>query len=99
MCCVVFVACILLFGGAGHAVTAIYLVLQQVLRKWCDQMQLCLVLTTGGTGFSARDVTPEATKPMLNREAPGLVTAMIVNSLKVTPLAMLSRCVCITGRL
>ena len=65
--------------------------LQQVLRQWCDQLMLSLVVTTGGTGFSARDVTPEATKPLLDKEAPGLVTAMLVSSLKVTPLAMLSR--------
>lgn len=54
-------------------------------------MKLALVLTTGGTGLSARDVTPEATKVLLDKEAPGIVTAMLVNSIKVTPMAMLSR--------
>lgn len=68
--------------------------IQTVLRDWCDQREFGLVLTTGGTGFSSRDVTPEATKELLDKEAPGLVTAMLVNSLKITPLAMLSRSVC-----
>ena len=49
------------------------------------------MLTTGGTGLSKRDVTPEATRCLLDKEAPGFVTAMMVNSLKVTPMAMLSR--------
>ena len=48
-------------------------------------------MTTGGTGFAPRDVTPEATKAVLDREAPGLVVAMIQESLKVTPHAMLAR--------
>ena len=45
----------------------------------------------GGTGFSERDVTPEATEAVLERRAPGLVHRMMAESLKVTPLAMLSR--------
>lgn len=68
--------------------------IQRVLRKWCDELRLWLVLTTGGTGLSKRDVTPEATRGLLDKEAPGFVTAMMVNSLKITPMAMLSRSVC-----
>ena len=52
-----------------------------------------LILTTGGTGFSPRDVTPEATRQVTEREAPGLAIAMVTKSLAVTPMAMLSRCV------
>jgi molybdopterin adenylyltransferase len=50
-----------------------------------------LVLTTGGTGFGVRDVTPEATASILDREAPGLVHAMMAHGLEVTPMAALSR--------
>ena len=60
-------------------------------------MQLSLVLTTGGTGFSPRDVTPEATRPLIEKEAPGIVVAMVTKSLEVTPHAMLSRCVSSKG--
>ncbi|XP_062502428.1 gephyrin-like [Corticium candelabrum] len=65
--------------------------IQDALRYFCDELKLELVLTTGGTGFSPRDVTPEATRPMLEKECPGLVIAMLSKSLNVTPLAMLSR--------
>ena len=50
-----------------------------------------MILTTGGTGFSPRDVTPEATKAVINKEAPGLAVAMMQGSLAITPMAMLSR--------
>lgn len=61
------------------------------LRTWADDRKLDLVLTTGGTGFAPRDVTPEATRDVIQREAPGLVEAMRAASLTVTPHAMLSR--------
>lgn len=61
------------------------------LLRWSDALGLDLILTTGGTGFSARDVTPEATKAVLDKDAPGLVAAMLLASLKHTPHAMLSR--------
>ncbi len=65
--------------------------LQAVLKEWCDKKGLSLILTTGGTGFSPLDITPEAMHPLIEREAPGLVIAMVTKSLAVTPLAMLSR--------
>jgi len=62
-----------------------------LLRHWADDYQLDLVLTTGGTGFAPRDVTPEATEMVLDRATPGLTHAMFAASLQVTPHAMLSR--------
>nr|GMD71403.1 molybdopterin biosynthesis protein CNX1 [Ipomoea batatas] len=50
-----------------------------------------LILTLGGTGCSPRDVTPEATKPLIQKETPGLLHVMMQESLKITPFAMLSR--------
>lgn len=61
------------------------------LRAWADEAGLDLVFTTGGTGFAPRDVTPEATRDVLEREAPGLAEAMRAASLSITPHAMLSR--------
>ncbi|MFL7892439.1 MAG: molybdenum cofactor biosynthesis protein B [Anaerolineales bacterium] len=61
------------------------------LNGWSDSNEVDLILTTGGTGFSPRDITPEATLEIIEREAPGLVEAMRFDSLKVTPHAMLSR--------
>ncbi|MFQ6058618.1 MAG: molybdopterin adenylyltransferase [Anaerolineae bacterium] len=58
---------------------------------WADEVGLDLILTTGGTGFAPRDVTPEATRDVIKREAPGLTEAMRAASLQVTPHAMLSR--------
>jgi molybdenum cofactor synthesis domain-containing protein len=67
--------------------------IQARLIEWADDLGLNLVLTTGGTGFAPRDVTPEATRAVIDREAPGLAEAMRAASLKVTPHAMLSRSV------
>ena len=61
------------------------------LIEWADQSSLDLVLTTGGTGFAERDVTPEATLAVIQKETPGLAEAMRQESLKVTPMGMLSR--------
>ncbi len=63
------------------------------LVDWCDQKELDLILTTGGTGLTPRDVTPEATQAVLEREIPGLAEAMRAASLAKTPHAMLSRSV------
>lgn len=54
-------------------------------------LNACLVVTTGGTGFSRRDVTPEATEAVINRAAPGIPEAMRAASMKITPRGMLSR--------
>jgi molybdopterin adenylyltransferase len=62
-----------------------------LLRDWCDHKKLNLILTTGGTGLAPRDVTPEATIDVIEREAPGIAEAMRSVSLQYTPMAMLSR--------
>lgn len=59
----------------------------------CDELELNLVLSTGGTGFSLRDVTPEATRSVIEREAPGIAEAIRVYSLSITKRAMLSRAI------
>ncbi len=61
------------------------------LQRWADELGLDLILTTGGTGFAPRDVTPEATLDVVERLAPGLAEAMRAASLRITPHAMLSR--------
>ena len=66
-------------------------VLRETLSAWADRGDLDVILTTGGTGFSPRDVTPEATLAVVDRQAPGLAEAMRAASLAKTPHAMLSR--------
>jgi molybdopterin adenylyltransferase len=68
-----------------------YQVLVDTLVRWADSEEVDVVLTTGGTGFSPRDVTPEATSAVIQRSAPGLAEVMRLESLKITPHAMLSR--------
>ena len=63
------------------------------LRRWADDSPVNLILTTGGTGMTSRDVTPEATLSVLERQAPGFAEAMRAGSLAQTPHAMLSRAV------
>ncbi len=63
------------------------------LREWCDGGEVDLVLTTGGTGLGPRDVTPEATRAVIELEIPGMAEAMRVQTLDKTPMAMLSRSV------
>ncbi len=67
--------------------------IRDILIAWADSAELDVILTTGGTGFAPRDVTPEATRTVIEREAPGLSEAMRAASLKATPHAMLSRIV------
>lgn len=64
----------------------------QMLRLWSDD-QVPLILTTGGTGFSPRDITPEATLAVIERQAPGFAEAMRSESRRITPHAMISRAV------
>lgn len=84
---------------AGAQVAAMSIVpderaeIANILRRWADERQLDLILCTGGTGFAPRDVTPEATRDVIDREAPGLAEAMRSASLRQTPHAMLSRSV------
>ncbi len=61
------------------------------LLKCADELRIALVLTTGGTGFSPRDITPEVTKTVIERETPGIPEAMRAESLRITPKACLSR--------
>jgi molybdenum cofactor synthesis domain-containing protein len=61
------------------------------LIRCADELGVCLVVTTGGTGFSRRDVTPEATKAVIERECPGIPEAMRAESLRITPRGCLSR--------
>jgi len=65
--------------------------LRQQLAEWADSGTVDVILTTGGTGFAPRDVTPEATLAVVERLAPGLAEAMRQASLQVTPHGMLSR--------
>ena len=65
----------------------------QEMKYMCDTLKVDLILTTGGTGFSKRDVTPEATKKVIEKEAQGISTAITMYSLKITDRAMLSRAV------
>jgi molybdenum cofactor synthesis domain-containing protein len=68
--------------------------LSERLRYFADGADVNLVVTTGGTGFSPRDNTPEATRAVIEREAPGLSEAMRMETRKQTPLAIASRGVC-----
>lgn len=67
--------------------------ISRTLKKWSDIDSVDLILTLGGTGFTPRDVTPEATKLVIEKEAPGLPYIMLQESLKITPFAVLSRAV------
>ena len=70
-----------------------FIAIRNTLSNWADSGECDVILTTGGTGFSARDITPEATQEVIDRIAPGLVEAMRASSLKITPYAMLSRAI------
>ena len=65
--------------------------IQAELCKCADDLKIALVLTTGGTGFSPRDITPEATLEVVERQTPGIPEAMRAESMKITPKGCLSR--------
>ena len=65
----------------------------EALKKMADQLKADLILTTGGTGLSPRDVTPDATLEVIEKEVPGFAEAMRAESLKKTPHAMISRAI------
>jgi molybdenum cofactor synthesis domain-containing protein len=89
-----------LLRGLGAEIVATKIVsddlepLTQTLREFADRTDVNLIITTGGTGLAPRDNTPEATLAVIEREAPGLAEAMRIETLKQTPMAMISRGVC-----
>jgi molybdopterin adenylyltransferase len=89
-----------LLNGMGAVIAASEIVaddlnpLAEMLRQYAERPDVNLIMTTGGTGFGPRDNTPEATRLVIEREAPGLSEAMRAESLKHTPMGMISRGVC-----
>lgn len=67
--------------------------IKENLINWVDKLKLDLILTSGGTGIGARDVTPEATKEVIEKDLPGFVEAMRIKGLEKTPFSMLSRAI------
>ncbi len=90
-----------LLAGIGGEVTRYEIVpdeadrIAAMLSGWCDAGGIDLILTTGGTGLAARDVTPEATLEVAERLAPGIAEAMRAEGMRHTPKAMLSRAVAV----
>lgn len=87
---------------AGHTVVAREVVpderaiIAERLRSWCDTGMCDVVITTGGTGLTPRDVTPEATRDIAERDVPGIPIALVQNGLQHTPYAALTRGVAVT---
>lgn len=87
---------------AGHELVARALVpddratIAAQLRTWADAYAADVVITTGGTGLAARDVTPEATRDVAERDVPGIPVALWLEGLKKTPYAVLSRGIAVT---
>lgn len=77
--------------SAGAIIPDEFELIEGTLLEWSNEKQLNLILTTGGTGLAPRDITPEATRAVLEREAPGIAEAMRATSLQHTPFGMLSR--------
>ena len=88
--------------AAGHEIAARTLcpddqaAISAQLTEWCDRETAAIVVTTGGTGLSPRDVTPEATRAVAERDVPGLPLALAVAGLQKTPFAVLSRGIAVT---
>ena len=84
-------------AGQGHRVSERAVVADEsseivpLLVSWCDSGAVDVVLTTGGTGLAPRDVTPEATRAVLEREAPGIAEELRRRGLESTPFSLLSR--------
>lgn len=84
-------------GENGHEVAARDVVPDETsaivprLLRWCDELACDVVLTTGGTGLAPRDVTPEATRSVIEREAPGIAEEVRRRGLAATPFSILSR--------
>lgn len=82
---------------AGHSIVARAMLpddratIAAQLRAWCDGSIARVVITTGGTGLSPRDITPEATRDVAERDVPGIPIALWIEGLKKTPYAVLSR--------
>ncbi|XP_039300788.1 gephyrin-like [Nilaparvata lugens] len=68
--------------------------IEDMIEYWADELDVDLIITTGGTGFGPRDVTPEATRTVIEREAHGLTHLMLAESVKITPFASLYRGIC-----
>ena len=88
-----------IMDGAGHNLSGRVMLpddfdqLSDQIKTWCDSGNIDVVLTTGGTGLSSRDVMPEVTSGLIDLEIPGMAEAMRAESLKVTKMAMISRAV------
>ena len=88
-----------IMDGAGHTLVARVMLpddfdgLTEQIMTWCDAGGVDLVITTGGTGLSSRDVMPEVTRGLIDLEIPGMAEVMRAESLKITPMAMISRAV------
>ncbi len=89
-------------NAAGHALVKRLMVpderavIARALADWCDAGLADVIITTGGTGLTARDVTPEATRDVAEREVPGIPIALALHGLKQTPYAALSRGIAVT---
>jgi molybdenum cofactor synthesis domain-containing protein len=87
---------------SGHEITDRALVpdersaIAAILAEWCDGNRADIVLTTGGTGLTARDVTPEATRSIAERDVPGIPIALAIAGLQKTPYAALTRGIAVT---
>ena len=87
---------------SGHDLTARVIVpddreaIARILAQWSDDRVAEIIVTTGGTGLTARDITPEATRDIAEREVPGIPVALWINGLKKTPFATLSRGIAVT---
>jgi molybdopterin adenylyltransferase len=93
-----------LLAGAGHVIAARAVVaddraaIASLLAEWADSGLADVVITTGGTGLAPRDLTPEATRDIAEREVPGLPIALALEGLKKTPFAVLSRGIAVTRK-